>query len=215
MSSIDDYQYYITTIFNRMKLKGEGETLVTLPVADNSGTVLGWLRPVTRDLVIAMPDCARLIARWRNENPTLSAQTFTATEQGTISWLEDQILARSDRLLFLILLSDGTPVGHIGYSCFDFLNQQCEVDAVLRGEKSAPPGIMTFALRELIHWGLSTLKLNIIRLRVFSDNTHAIEFYKRNGFVVKAENLPAGEGSEKAYTLMQLDIPLWRQGIYR
>ncbi|WP_162840402.1 GNAT family N-acetyltransferase [Acetanaerobacterium elongatum] len=198
-----------------MKSGGQGDTLSTVPITDNCGSVVGQLRPITRDFLVSVPGCARLIARWRNENPTLSAQAFTATEQGTISWLENQILARSDRLLFLILLNDGTAVGHIGYSNFDYARRMCEVDAVLRGEKSAPPGTMTFALHALIRWGLDTLKLNIIRLRVFADNTHAIEFYKRNGFVVKAENLPAGEGSEKAYTLMQLDIPSWRQGVYQ
>ncbi len=207
----ENYQVFIEGLFDRFKQKSEGDPLLCLPIASDNGETVGQLRPITRDFRLSLPGCPALLARWRNENPTLSAQSFTATTAGTARWLEEQIIGRGDRLLFLIVLLDDSLVGHIGFSSFEYAHRLCEVDAVLRGEPNAPPGIMTFAMRALINWGLQELGLNHIQLRVFSDNTHAIRFYKRNDFYIEAENLPAGEYAEKAYTLMRLDIPAWRK----
>ncbi|WP_069998734.1 GNAT family N-acetyltransferase [Cellulosilyticum sp. I15G10I2] len=175
-----------------------------MPIYNQQDTLCGYLVPVIKAYRIVMPVCGKLLARWRNENPSMSADQFTATSQGTEKWLDELIIQRDDRILFLIVTVDGEKVGHIGYSSFNYEEQSCEVDAVLRGEKSVHPGMMTFALGALTSWGLKDLKLLIIRLRVFSDNTRAVAFYKRNNFYIEAENHPVGQGSSKTYTVMRL-----------
>jgi RimJ/RimL family protein N-acetyltransferase len=118
-------------------------------------------------------------------------------------------LAREDRILFLIASVDSELIGHIGFSSFDYDEKGCEVDAVLRGEKQGHPGIMTFALRSLLQWGLDELKLEEIQLRVFSDNQRAIDFYLRNGFQMRDILEPDHPALGRKYLAMQLDLEAW------
>ena len=192
-----------------MKCKRSDDAFKQIPIYDDQGLPAGSLRPITQDYRTALPHCAALLAKWRNENPTLSAKPFTATEEGTERWLDEQILGRDDRLLYLVLSQECVAIGHIGFSSFDYDAKCCEVDAVLRGDSGAPKGSMAFALRALLRWGIEALGLRSIRLRVFSDNSHAIRFYLRNGFVIEQEGLPAGAGSDKEYTLMRLSPEAW------
>ena len=164
-----------------------------------------------REFRTVWPDLAVIFARWRNENPTMSSDKFIATCEGTAQWLDNMVISRDDRILFLILSLDGVKIGHIGYSSFNYEEKCCEVDAVLRGEKLSMPGMMTCALGALIHWGLNDLQLENIRLRVFDDNLHAIDFYKRNCFSIIEENCPVENCTEKTYTVMQLQKSLWNE----
>src|SRR5688572_24934833 len=55
-----------------------------------------------------------LLARWRHENALAFPNRFPVTPEGTARWLRERILEVADRLLFLIELPDGRPIGHIG-----------------------------------------------------------------------------------------------------
>lgn len=145
-----------------------------------------------------MPWCAKLLAEWRNENPSMSSEWFIATTAGTERWLDEKVIGWSDRILFLITTVDGYNIGHIGFCSFDWEEKSCEVDAVLRGEKSTRPGMMTHALRALLDWGILDLQIEIIRLRVLPDNFHAIRFYKQNHFMIEREN------PQEKFTVMRL-----------
>lgn len=183
------YRDFITSVFDKKK-EPDAEWI---PILDGGGNAAGWLRPVTRDFRVALPGCAALFARWRNENPSLSAVPFTATPTGTARWLDEQVVGRADRLLFLVLSAEGEKIGHIGFSSFDFTERSCEVDAVLRGNKEESPGLMTYALRSLLDWGERELKPSAIRLRVFEDNSHAIAFYQKSGFYAE-DKVPSESG---------------------
>ncbi len=172
--------------------------MTCIPVYDEKDRIQGWLRPVTRDYRVTMPWCTELFARWRNENPSMSSERFTATTDGTERWLDEQVIDRGDRILFLIVTVDGHNIGHIGFSSFGWEEKSCEVDAVLRGEKSTHPGLMTHAMRALLDWGLWDLQLEIIRLRVLPDNFHAIRFYRKNHFRIEREN------PQEKFTVMRL-----------
>ncbi len=207
--SMEAYQAFIKTVFDSFKCMRKQELLRCIPIYDDNGALAGYLRPITRDYRESLPGCAAQLALWRNANPSLSAETFTATAETTREWLDCHVIGRADRLLFYIVLPGGRRVGHIGFSSFDYDARCCEVDAVLRGEKEALPGIMTFALHALIRWGIAALRLNAIELRVFSDNDRAIAYYKRNHFVSTEENLPVPGVQGKRYTRMRLDIAAW------
>lgn len=179
---------FIENTFNSFKCKSREDFLTCIPVYDEKDKIRGWLRPITLDYRVTMPWCAQLLAGWRNENPSMSSERFTATTTGTERWLDEKVIDRSDRILFLIATVDGHNIGHIGFSSFDWEEKSCEVDAVLRGEKSTHPGLMTHALRALLDWGLWDLQIEMIRLRVLPDNFHAIRFYKKNHFMIEREN---------------------------
>lgn len=199
------YELFIKDIFDSFKCKNKNDLLKCIPIYDDKNSICGYLVPIIKDFQTVMPSCASLFAQWRNENPSMSADSFTATAPGTEKWLDNLIIGRDDRILFLIISVDLLKIGHIGYSSFVFDEKCCEVDAVLRGEKSIMPGMMTFALRALIDWGLERLELENIRLRVFSDNLNAIKFYKRNGFYIIEEGVAVSDSSDKTYTVMQLE----------
>jgi RimJ/RimL family protein N-acetyltransferase len=212
---------------NDYKCKSSFTPLNCIPIWDQNMIFQGYLRPVTQDYRVTIPDCASLLAQWRNENAEMSPDPFVATTESTEKWLDHAVLEREDRILFLILSTDGTKVGHIGFSTMDEKAHGMEIDAVIRGEKSGYPDIMTHAMKSLIRWGLDTLKIEKITLRVLSGNTHAIQFYKKN-FFFKTGDIPlyqtigspreqwtaerqnADQMAEKFYTKMQLDIKKWK-----
>lgn len=207
--SMETYQAFVKNVFDSFKCMRKHDLLRCIPIYRDEGALTGYLRPITRDYLESLPGCAAQLALWRNANPSLSAEAFTATEETTREWLDRHVIGRADRLLFYIVLPDGRRVGHIGFSSFDYDARCCEVDAVLRGENDALPGIMTYALHALIRWGLLALRLKNIELRVFSDNAHAIAFYQRNYFVCTEEDLPVPGVPGKRYIRMRLDIAAW------
>lgn len=209
--SMEAYETFVKAVFDSFKCMRRHDLLRCIPIYDEDEALVGYLRPITRDYRESLHGCAQQLALWRNANPSLSAEPFTATEETTEDWLDYQVIGRADRLLFYIVLIDHRRVGHIGFSSFDYSARCCEVDAVLRGEKDALPGIMTFALRALIRWGLAALRLKAIELRVFSDNGHAIAYYTRNSFVSAKEDLPMPGAQEKRYIRMRLDAAAWRR----
>lgn len=212
----------------QFKAKDPFAPLCCLPVYSEAKVFQGYLRPVTWDYEATLPGCAGQLAAWRNENPSFSPDCFTATKESTADWLNRDILAREDRILFLVLAADGARVGHIGFSSLEERERSMEVDAVLRGEKVGFPGLMGCALNTLIRWGLQALKLKKITLRVLSDNARALAFYDRHFFYKTAE-IPlypiSGPGRErwvtvqqsweqppgKFYSRMQLNIEQWKQ----
>lgn len=206
---MDPYGVMIKKTFDSFKCKSKEDLLKCIPFYDNEDHLCGFLRPITQDYRITLPDCGKLLSAWRNENPSMSAEEFRATEAGTEKWLDKLVLDREDRILFLILGLKGEKIGHMGYSSFQYAQKSCEIDAVLRGDKTAFPGIMTFSLRSLIEWGLRDLKLENITLRVFSDNIHAIQFYKRNDFILDENVIQEHLESGKRYLGMQIDWDAW------
>ncbi len=206
---METYQVFVKTVFDTFKCMRKHEMLRCIPIYDDCGVLAGYLRPITRDYRESLPGCAEQLALWRNANPSISLEQFTATEQTTKDWLDHYVICRADRILFFIVLPGGRRVGHMGFSSFDYDARSCELDGVLRGEKDALPGIMMFALHALVRWGLATLRLKNIELCVLSDNIAATAYYKRNYFIATEENLPLSGEKGMRYTRMRLDIAAW------
>jgi perosamine synthetase len=142
----------------------------------------GFLLP-TCDLHVDDEALIADLTRWRNEHVAVYPSQFVATPTSTRGWLRDRVLAVPDRMLFLVVNKFGRIVGHLGFA--SALNDDCslEMDNIVRGVKSCDPGIMTRAMETLIDWGQEKLGPREIYLRVFENNTHAISFYEKLGFV--------------------------------
>lgn len=150
--------------------------------------------PLDRDNGYLIPVCelhttdANLIAklaRWRAENTVAYPSQFPVTIEGTANWLRSRLLDAEDRLLFLVLDKHGDAIGHLGYA--SSVNDQCEmeIDNVVRGVKDTKviqPGIMSLAMISVLSWAEKLIGPQQIYLRVFSDNEHAINFYRKLGF---------------------------------
>lgn len=177
-----DYEKFISEIFDRMKCKDVRDPLVCLPIRNTENELIAFLRPITKEFRKSDAYLPALMTKWRIENPTISTGIFVPNEDRTAKWLDDLVIGRPDRMLFTVQSLKNEPLGHIGYSNFNFTEGWGELDSVLRGDKKAMPGLMTFATFSLMKWGYSTLKMKQIKLSCFSDNDSAVTFYKRMGF---------------------------------
>lgn len=130
----------------------------------------------------------KLLGKWREQNSRWF-DIFKVTEEGTKKWLKEKVIDCDDRILFLIKTMDGLVVGHIGFYRFDFKDYSCELDNVMRGEKTEIPGLMTYVTKTILDWAFERLKLKSITLRTFSDNEKAIALYERCGFK-KVKDIP-------------------------
>jgi perosamine synthetase len=178
---MNDFKTSIITTFNSYKCKNQSDELKLIPIF-NQDDLIGFLKPVTFHYKLISPEYISLFSQWRRENPVGFATIFEITDKRTEFWLDKILLNREDRILFVVHTLKGEPIGHLGYSSFDFEKKCCEIDNVVRGVKMGQAGIMSFALNSLLLWGKNILKLDEINLRVLADNTHAINFYERNGF---------------------------------
>ena len=154
-----------------------------IPIYDLSGEIIAHLRPITKSTYHNKGEI-KLLAKWRDENFFAYPSQFKVTYEGTQRWVQKAVLENETRILFFIdpLGKASKPFGHIGLATFNFRNNSCEIDNVVRGDKKALKGIMTYALSALVTWVRCTLQPSHIFLRVLSDNDHAINFYKRNNF---------------------------------
>src|SRR5258708_1305305 len=123
------------------------------------------------------------LARWRQENTFAYPTQFPVTISGTSNWLRERVLAVHDRQLFLVVNQHGHPVGHLGLAHGSNDERSIDIDNVIRGEKLTDPGLMSIALNSLLKWLQEFFCPEEIYLRVFSDNEHAINFYRKAGFV--------------------------------
>ena len=80
----------------------------------------------------------------------------------------------------------GETIGHVGISSFDYQNKTCEVDNIVRGKISRQKNAMNYAMQALLCWIDEKISPEFIYLRVFNDNTKAINFYDKLGFQLDA-----------------------------
>lgn len=183
------YSNHIILILEKYKRINPAEKLILIPVLDDNGRTVGFLRPITTDFEKTMPECAEQFGRWRRENPEFSPSRFNITTESTAKWLMQNIVCDKNRILFAIQNLRGKNIGHIGYANFQYPTKTAEVDCVLRGEKKEIPGLMGWVMKALVHWGRVELQLEHIELKVLWDNDHAITFYQKCGFE-KRELIP-------------------------
>lgn len=120
---------------------------------------------------------------WRNKNVHVYPTQFVATIESTKAWLKDRLLAVEDRILFLIVDNIGKVSGHVGFNGCNNNEFLFEIDNVVRGDSAATKGLFSIGIIALMEWARKTMNVGGFFLRVMDDNQHAIDFYKRNGFV--------------------------------
>jgi perosamine synthetase len=174
------YQTAVKTQFAKLKHINQFDELVSCSIRlkDNRGYLL-----CVSELYADDDDVITMLAKWRREATAFRDQ-FKATFDSTKSWLRKFLLDVPDRILFFVLDRHGKAIGHLGFA--HALNDQglMEVDNVIRGVKSVEPGLMAAAMQSLIDWAVQAISPSGFYLRTLDENTHAIDFYIRLGFMV-------------------------------
>ena len=187
MDDPDVFRTFIKETFDSYKCMEKYHILKELPVYDDTGELTAYLRPISANYRTTIKDCALLMGNWRAENPSISDSVFDITVERTEKWLDNLIIGRDDRLLFMIKTLDGQYIGHVGYSSFNYDDRTAEIDSILRGVRGVCPGIMTFAIRSLLWWGINVIMLKNIELSTGIDNLRAQNLYRRCGFELKSK----------------------------
>lgn len=152
-----------------------------IPLTEN-GYYKGRLRPITYESLKNDEDIA-MLARWRKDAQEWFPSQFNVTIDGTRKWLEEAVLQTKDRILFWVEDNNGKPIGHVGLYRFDYRENFCEIDNIVRGEKGVFANAMYLACSTLIDWTIKNLKVQDLYLRVVSDNAKALALYDKLNFI--------------------------------
>ncbi|QLL22955.1 DegT/DnrJ/EryC1/StrS family aminotransferase [Actinobacteria bacterium IMCC25003] len=123
----------------------------------------------------------QLLGNWRKDNEFAYPTRSLITTDGTSKWLENAVLNNENRLLFWIVDSSLSRLGHIGVVSYPMENR-FEIDNVLRGIPSENPGLMAAALSKLEAIMEEEFSIEEIFLRVLESNVHAVDFYLAHGY---------------------------------
>ena len=166
-------------IFKFIKGINNGKIYFTIPVIRKDSTD-ACLRPITRNLKNYE---VKLMATWRAKNQHIFKDPNPITIEGTRKWFLETY---TDRRLLFFIKEGHQYFGHMGIYRIDPKDDSLEIDNVIRGT-SENKGIMHLSLSALIEWTRKVLKPKNIFLKVSMTNIDAIEFYKKNGFVIDEE----------------------------
>ena len=132
---------------------------------------------------------------WRRTNASFFFFDELPSLESFTKYLTDGPIFTKQRILFLVV-KGSTPVGHLGLATHD--EERATVDNVLRGVRervSGMTGVMERSLQAMISWANKNHGIRRFELEVRSDNTRALEFYKRCGFsILEVESAWADPG---------------------
>lgn len=123
------------------------------------------------------------LADWRKAASYAFPTRFQVTFEGTLRWMKSGVLDKEDRILFLIYDELNTLIGHVGFANGYHEKNLIEIDNILRGENIGRKGIMQEALNAMINWANTVLFVDGFFLRVLESNIHAVNFYKKMGYI--------------------------------
>lgn len=173
------YEQFIKETFDRYKRKRKSDPLLSWPLYNADERIQGYLQPITADFRDTTPHYVKLLSDWRRTNPSVSPGTFEITVERTEKWLDELVIGRDDRVLFMVLELDGTPIGHIGFSEFDYEARHCKHDNLLRGVQETTPRLMEWGVAGLMRIGIYELHARRITGDVNWDNQHTLRFLER------------------------------------
>ncbi|WP_406438582.1 GNAT family N-acetyltransferase [Streptomyces sp. NBC_01613] len=127
-------------------------------------------------------DDAERLQRWRSE--PVAAHEIGVWPR-SLYWLRERVerdIDDSDRDDFLVLLPDGTPIGHVGLVDQDLADGTAEVVLLLAPEHRGS-GHGTDALDTVVDLAFGDLPLHRVQAVTHTENTAALAVLAKSGFV--------------------------------
>jgi perosamine synthetase len=180
-------------------IKSSESSSNNLPIKNDNGQNIGLLVPIVKE--ISQEDI-HLLKEWRSESQKWFPSQFKVTFEGTKKWVKQALFDDKDRVLYFVLDNNGNKIGHVGLYRFDFKENLCELDNVIRGVSNVEKGIMKYACQTILNFAQDTLGIANIYLRVLSDNERALSLYSRLGFK-EVQRVPLCEIENKGVVTWQ------------
>jgi len=132
------------------------------------------------------PDDLERTLEWRNraENRRWFVHSEPLSLDSHLGWFR-RYQERDDDYVFVVESLDETPrqIGQVSLYHIDWDSATAEFGRLLIGDPAARGrGYGLDATRTLLGFGFDTMRLKLIRLEVFAENTAAIRIYRRCGF---------------------------------
>lgn len=146
----------------------------------DGGTTRGTLKLVT----LKDADDEELVGRlsaWRKASESNFLTESSGRPQDAKRWLESLVL--SGDMLWLVRLTDGRPIGHVGVKN---LGADLELSHLLRGERGGGGDLMYLACKSVVEWCSEVFKNADIINQTFEDNLPATQIHELNGFKVES-----------------------------
>lgn len=127
------------------------------------------------------------VIKWRNSPSVVKNFIFRTplTEKAHLNWYHNRVLT-GEVVQFIIVDNESKKdVGSVYLRDIDKVNQKCEYGIFIGEESCRGKGLGTDAAKLILSYAFDTLKMNRVFLRVFADNTAAINSYKHAGFEVE------------------------------
>lgn len=125
------------------------------------------------------------IVKWRNTQSVrvnfIFREQFTAQMHN--NWMRSKVMTGQVVQYMIEDLQRGQPIGSVYFRDVDYHNQSAEYGIFIGEEGSRGKGLGSETARLFVDFGLNTLGLHRICLRVLSGNDSAYRSYEKAGFV--------------------------------
>ncbi|WP_273850653.1 GNAT family N-acetyltransferase [Guptibacillus spartinae] len=105
------------------------------------------------------------------------------TREETSNWIQLCIDRKNGYEQRAIVTEEGKHIGWVDLKNIDRFNDHAELGIAIGEKRYWGKGYGVSAMKAMLEWGFTELKLNKIWLRVEVDNEKAIKSYKHSGFV--------------------------------
>jgi hypothetical protein len=128
---------------------------------------LGKIRPILDSKISDNSEIIRFITKWREYCKENFLSQFPVSEERTKNWLQNQVINKDNRILFIIQTPDGKLAEHIGVIFFEVDEDTCEIDNVVKAADCNIPGLMYHAMKTLNNFLFNSLKMKKILAHAF------------------------------------------------
>lgn len=161
-----------------------GETELELPLHDETGELVGTMRPLNiRQL--GQAEVIEKLTAWRNENMGNFLTHFVATPERTRNWIQNVVLKAHGQLLLLVY-AHGHLVGHFGFK--ELTRDDVLLDNAMRGDRLGHPKLFVYAGKALVQWLMDEAKVQRVHAYVMADNVPSIMMNRQIGFVSRTRH---------------------------
>ena len=163
----------------RLDAELAGAEAMELPLHEESGQLIGVMRPLTARHLDQM-DVMGKLTDWRNANMANFLTHFEATPTRTRAWVQNVLLKNRGQMLWLVYDQNDDLIGHFGFKSLTL--ESVLLDNAMRGERQGHPKLFVVAGKRLVQWLWEATPVQRINAYVMADNVPSIMMNRQIGF---------------------------------